>query len=266
MTEKTIKVLGILLLFTIGMAGAFRLLAPPSAVKPPTLVGNVKPSPDSAVPADQLSSASFDRQGFHSQGTPVAVPPPVAALPENGDSILNSTTNEDEILNKLRAWARRDPETALIWGQQQTNNADACFQIAQADPGRAVKLAEQLNLNKDTVSQNLAQQWAGQDLTTAYNWISAQPAGDRRDALATGLTFVWSQSEPLNAAQFVVQQMSPGPAQDEAIMMVLHQWALTDFAGASAWAQQFPDNPLRIRALNELQGIATYKQALAQSK
>ena len=193
--------------------------------------------------------------------------------PKSFDAILNSFTNENEILSKLRDLASKDPEAALIWGQQQTNNAernealtDACFQIAKTDPNRAVVLAEQFSLNNDAVLNNLAKQWAGTDLMTAYNWIAAQPSGNQRDALVTGMTFIWSQTEPANAAQFVTLQMSPGSAQDEAILMVLHQWALVDPTGAGAWAQQFPESPLRDRALNELSGIARYKQSIAQSQ
>jgi DNA-binding transcriptional regulator YbjK len=156
--------------------------------------------------------------------------------------ILNSMTNAEETLTELRKWARKDPEAAMVWGQQHPDNAernevleDACFQIAESDPERAVALAEQFNLSQDSVLENLAQQWAGKNLTAACNWITVQPAGDRRDALVTGMTFIWSQTEPVGAAQFVVRQMPPETAQDEAIMMVLHQWALVDPAGANAW-------------------------------
>jgi hypothetical protein len=258
MTDKRIKVLGLLLLFTMGMACAFRLLSP---------------SPHHTIQTDKQSFASGYHQELHSEIKPAAVLRQIESFIRSGDEILNSTTNEEEILSELRDWARKDPETALIWGQQQTNSSertevltDACFQIAQADPERAVILAEQLNLSKDVVLENLAQQWAAKDLTMAYNWIMAQPAGDQRDALATGIAFVWSQTEPVNAALFVAQQIPPGPVQDEAAIMVLHQWALVDSTGASAWAQQFPENPLRNRALNELSGMAQYKQAIAQSK
>jgi hypothetical protein len=80
--------------------------------------------------------------------------------------------------------------------------------------------------------------------------------------LATGVTFVWAQSDPAGAAQFVLQVMSTGSAQDQAVMMVLHQWALTDLPGANRWAQEFPEGPLRSRALNELSNFAQYKQSI----
>ena len=272
MTDKTIKkILVLLVLFNIALAGAFCLFLPskPAKISTENKIQSDKQTPE----AHGQSAESPVIQKPHLESSPVTVSRPTEPLPESGDEILSSATNEDEALDELRAWARKDPEAALTWGQQQTNNAernealtDACFQIAQTDSKRAVVLAEQFNLNKDVVLNNLAQQWAGKDLTTAYNWIVAQPAGDQRDALATGMTFIWSQTEPANAAQFVTQQMSPGSAQDEAVMMVLHQWALVDPTGASTWVQQFPESPLRNRALNELSGIAKYKQSIAQSQ
>lgn len=266
MPDKTIKFIGLLLLFNVVMACAFRLLSPSPLVQPPS---------DKYVQADTQSSASFYRQGFHTERNSVRIPRQVQtdSLPENGDEILNLSTNEDDVLNRLRNWARKDPEAALIWGQQQTNDAersealtDACFQIAEVNPARALVLAEQFNLSKDAVLENLAQQWAAKDLRAAYNWIMMQPTDDRRNALVAGMAFIWSQTEPAEAAQFVAQQMSPGYAQDEAVMMVLHQWALADSTGAGAWVQQFPESPLRVQALNELSGIEQYKHSFAQSE
>ena len=266
MTDKTIKFIGLLLLFNVVMACVFRLRSP----SPP-----VPPAAGNPVPAGTQSSVALYRQALHLERNSVRVsrPLPADSLPESGDEILHASTNEDEVLNRLRSWARADPEAALIWGRQQTNEAersealtDACFQIAGVNPERALALAEQFNLSQDAALENLAQQWAAKDLTAAYSWIMRQPADDRRNAMMTGMTFIWSQTEPAVAAQFVAQQMSPGAAQDEAVMMVLHQWALGDATGAGAWVQQFPESPLRDRALHELAGIEQYKHGLAQSE
>jgi hypothetical protein len=277
MADKNIKkFLVLLLLFNIVMAAAFSLFSPLKLLDHPS---ETSLQPDIKMAAVQVQPAQVpELQKPHLESKPVMVSPPVesqpvALSPEYGDEIVNSATNEDQALDELREWARKDPESALVWGQHQTNNAersevltDVCFQIAQADSERAVTLAEKFQLNKDAVLNNLAQQWATKDLITAQNWISAQPSGDQRDALATGMTFIWSQTAPADAAQFVAQQMAPGYAQDEAAMMVLHQWALVDSTGASAWVQQFPESPLRNRALNEIEGIARYKEGIAQSK
>jgi hypothetical protein len=267
MSDKTIKLFGLFLLFNVVMICAFNLLP-----KFSRLNSQNNPQRDGRIPEIRKPAAeSTDIQKSYSKRKPVVIFQPKQPLPEIGDQILNSAANEDDALDKLRGWARNDPEAALIWGQGQTNNAernevlaDACFQIAQTDPERAVMLAEKFQLSNDAVLNNLAQQWAEKDLATAQSWITSQPSGDQHDALATGLAFTWSQTEPAGAAQFITQQITPGPAQNEAAMMVLHQWALTDLTAASAWARQFPDGSLRDRALNELLGIERYKHDMAR--
>ncbi len=177
---------------------------------------------------------------------------------------------ENNFIGEVRDWARNDPEAALIWAQQQPDSddarkealIDACFQIARTDPERAVTLAEHFNLDRDVVLTNLAQQWATKDLAAACDWIAKQSDDDQRNALGTGLTLVWSKTDPAAAAQFVVQRMTPGLSQDSAVIMVLHQWALADPAGAAAWARQFPEGPLRDTALNELSNMASQPPAI----
>jgi len=56
--------------------------------------------------------------------------------------------------------------------------------------------------------------------------------------------------------RFVVKQIPPGLTQTEAAIMVVHQWALRDPAGAASWVESFPEGPIRDRAVNELKGLA----------
>jgi hypothetical protein len=254
--KNTTKILGVVLFLNIGIACALHLFP---ASKPASFF------PDTAIQADDATSQPPPAQHSSWESGPVTFRHPINPFPAGNVETTNPPASEEAVLTRLREWAGKDPESALAWGEQQPDNpernevlADACFQIARTDPRRAVMLAEQFHLNPDAVVENLAQQWAAKDLTAAYGWIAAQPADGQRNALVTGLTFIWSQSEPLNAAQFVVQQMAPGPAQDEAIIMVLHQWALADRTAAGAWVEQFPESPLRNRALNELAGLAQY--------
>lgn len=175
---------------------------------------------------------------------------------------------EANFFGEVRDWARKDPEAALAWAQLQPGTdpireealTDACFQIAQSDPKRAVMLAGQFKLNRDSVLQPLAQQWAAQDLPTACAWVAEQQDDDQRNALATGVTFIWSQTEPASAAQYVLNQMTPGSSQDAAVLMVLHQWATKDPAAAAAWVEQFPPGPMREMASDELAGLARHPQ------
>jgi hypothetical protein len=45
-------------------------------------------------------------------------------------------------------------------------------------------------------------------------------------------------------------------------MSVLHQWGLQDLPAATAWAEHFPEGPVRDRAILELTGI---RNALRQA-
>ena len=193
-------------------------------------------------------------QGLHARSTTLA------------ESLRQASKGrENNFIDEVRNWARKDPEAALAWAQQQPTKddarkealTDACFQIAQTDPERAIELAEHFKLDQDLMLTNLARQWATKDLPAAYEWISKQTDVDQRNALGTGLALVWSKTDPAGAAQFVVQQMSSGSSQNDAIIMVLHQWALIDQAGATAWVQQFPEGPVRNTALKELSNMAS---------
>jgi len=174
-------------------------------------------------------------------------------------------------LEELKRWVRLDPKAALAWAMNETDDAlrrevlvEASFQMAQADPAQAVALAERFDLGQGSgaVLENLAQQWADTDLPAAYSWALGQPAGEQRDELVGRVAFVWSRSEPAEAARLVAEQIPPGPVQTEAAMSVLHQWGQLDFAAANVWAEQFPENSIRERARNELAGIALYQSEL----
>jgi hypothetical protein len=135
----------------------------------------------------------------------------------------------------------------------------ACYNEAGHDPAGAVAAAELYSLGQGpgTVLDNLTEQWAEADFHAAYGWVEAKPAGPARDALVARVAFVWSKSQPSEAAQWLVEETEPGPDQQEAIMTVVHQWGEKDMAGASAWVAQFPAGDFRNRAMSELQGIAS---------
>ncbi len=69
-------------------------------------------------------------------------------------------------------------------------------------------------------------------------------------------------TEPAAAANFVVREIPPGSAQTEAVISILHQWALRNFDDAAAWVELFPDGEIRERAINELAGVRDYSLAM----
>lgn len=174
-----------------------------------------------------------------------------------------------EDLNQFRQWVKKDPGAAWDWALKQPDNdrrvellEAMCYEIAQdGDPARAVTLADNLRLADHGTLANLEQQWAEKDLTAACEWAVAKPAGDEKNELLERVAYVWASADPENAAQLVVEKMSPGNAQTEAVISVLHQWASRDFKGAMAWAELFPDGQIRQRAMNELSGVREYSLA-----
>jgi hypothetical protein len=151
-------------------------------------------------------------------------------------------------LNRVAAMPSRE--------QQDEALARICYEWAGFDPRAAVENAIEWELDEvPGLIGNLAQQWASADINAARDWTKLQPRGEVRSELVTRIGFVMSQDDPRAAAGYVLEELEAGEAQTEAVISVLHQWALQDPASASSWVGTFPTGSLRERALQELAGI-----------
>src|SRR6185503_15598474 len=101
--------------------------------------------------------------------------------------------------------------------------------------------------------ENMVQQWADQNESAARAYAINKPPGEERDRLLSRVALTRSKESPVDAAKLVVEWISPGEVQNEAAISVLHQWALLDPDAALAWAQLFPEESLRNRALKEVE-------------
>ena len=222
------------MLANVALAGAFHFVLPvePSAVRIET---RPAPPPIEVVPVESPSS-------------------PTVEVPTVGTKPLSP-----------REWIAQNPYAAVEWAAQLPDgeNRDAaletaCYEIANVNPAEAVALAEKYALTNHATLANLTQQWAQQDLGAAYKWVLTRREGEERNDLAARIGYVWSGSQPAAAANFVVQEIPPGPVQTEAAISVLHQWAIRDLNGAMAWVELFPDGDIRQRAIKELAGVRNY--------
>jgi len=185
-------------------------------------------------------------------------------------SLASGDVRQEFVRRVAQGWAAVDPDGATTWAasltdaeERRSTLSDVAFQIAQADPAAAVALAEKLDFGSSNGTlENLAQQWAGRDFGATLDWAIQQPAGEQRDQIVSHIAFVQALSDPAAAANLIVAQIPPGPAQDEAAMSVLQQWGMQDYQAASDWVNQFQAGPLRNRALAELSGIAQYFQSM----
>jgi hypothetical protein len=177
----------------------------------------------------------------------------------------------DLILHRVaQLWAETDSPSALNWAATLSNAderdgvlTDVCLQVAASDPAEAVKARSQFVTDEKPNAglEVLAQRWGEKDFSAAIDWALSRDASEQRDQLIARLAFVQSQTSPFEAATLAVEKIPAGAAQTEAVMSVLHQWAMRDLSAAEKWVQRFPEGELRTRAVNELAGIAKYQSA-----
>jgi len=132
-----------------------------------------------------------------------------------------------------------------------------CLALAEQDPLAAMELALKDNLTADDpgLLTSLMMQWASRDFDAAYAWTKTQEAGAWRDNIRAHLAYLRAQTDPLAAARIVVTDISAGPARDEAVISIVHQWALRAPDEARSWVETFDQGPLRQRAENEINGL-----------
>ena len=175
-----------------------------------------------------------------------------------------------QLLRRLiQLWVSSDFAGAVAWiatlpnfAEQKASFYDACLAEAGSNPAEAVHAWESFDFKDDDhVMENLVQNWAGKDLAAAQAWVNARPPSLQRDQAVARIAYVMAQTNPTAAAVYVTREIAPGPAQTEAAISILHQWAKVDLPGATAWVERFPSGPLAARAKSELAGINQYQTA-----
>ena len=136
-------------------------------------------------------------------------------------------------MNALIAWSERDARAAFLYAF-----------------GR--RLTPSITYQRDL----LFQRWAAADFEGAEDFTDRLPAGGAREALLGLLAMEAMRIDPGQAAAIAMGEMSPGESQTEAVISIVHQWAIKDHAAASTWVAGFPVGELRERAKGEIAGVA----------
>jgi hypothetical protein len=167
----------------------------------------------------------------------------------------------------LREWARHNPVEAMTWlgtaaaGETRDVVVEiVCARVAETNPAEAVSLAERYSGGCSNLLENLIHQWAEQNEPAAAAYAMSQAAGNERDRLLSRIALARSRENPAEAAKLVAEWIAPGEVQSQAAISVLHQWTTRDPHAALAWAQLFPDEVLRERALKEIANMLTPRQ------
>jgi hypothetical protein len=214
-------------------------------------------------PIAQAPVANPELAAAEKSSAPLPRLPPQRNEPKSQDlqpSVERQEPPEDP--DEIRQWTRDNPALALAWlmnaaaGPQRDAVAEiTCAQVAETDPARAAELAERYAGGNSNLLENLVFQWSDRNEPEARAYALKKPAGEERDRLLARVALSRAKTEPAEAAKFVVAEMSPGETQNEAVMSVLHQWALREPYQALAWVQLFPESDLRSRALTEIENI-----------
>ena len=240
------------LFFLLPKSPSTRVTAPPAAepvaqISPPPVQTSfpapvTQPSPKQNVPVVAANSKPVQIQ-------PAATPWNLARPLWDWRSL--AATNLELALKEAMQLPDGNKRTQIL--------ASICYGVAQSDPADAIQLAQTLHLDQQpgATIENLVEQWGSSDMVSALTWTDQQPAGSQRDAYMTRLAFVLSQSDPSDAASLVTDEIPAGQAQDEAIMIIVHQWASQSMPEAIHWLQGLNSlSPsLQQRALNELENM-----------
>ena len=183
--------------------------------------------------------------------------------------------HREQLLHRLmQTWAANDFAGAVSWiatlpslAEQKSAFDDACFAASENNPAEAIHAWESFDFKDDDhVMENIVLSWAEKDINSAHAWASARPPSLQRDQAMARIAYIMAQTKPSTAANLIIREIPPGPALTEAAISILHQWAMADLPGATAWVQQFPPGPMADRAQNELEGIAKYEADRATNR
>ncbi|TLD68628.1 hypothetical protein FEM03_21540 [Phragmitibacter flavus] len=177
---------------------------------------------------------------------------------------------EDLLRDLLSSWAERNEAALVSWiaalkdpAVRRSICSTVCLAVAEKNPSKAIALALAPGLDEHDdggLLEYLTMQWCEKEVATALEWVLEQAPGEWRDRLLARASFVLSKSDPAAAAQ-LVSGLEPGNLQKEAVMAVLHQWALKDSKAALQWAAAFPEPTLRERAFAEISNIRNLSAA-----
>lgn len=214
------------------------------------------PATSKSIPQNAPVHAAKTQDSVVSALSTPTTPEATKRLPRESSS---RSSIVDEELRHLEQEIRRAAQIENT-DERQSVLLDACTRWADYDPADAISWIRKLGLAETSSApiEQVVQKWAAADFRAALAWANREAEGPQRELVMERLAFVRAQNQPSAAARLVAEQIPAGPVQIEATISVLHQWALSDFSGASTWADQFPSE-LQTRARAELDGVARYR-------
>jgi hypothetical protein len=121
------------------------------------------------------------------------------------------------------------------------------YEVASTDPiaGLTLVVTELPDTpDRNELIKHLVLQWAAVAPADSALWANEVPDTALRERLLSNIATVWGDTDPFSAAQLAVQALTPGRAQDDAVVGIVQRWAQVDPRAASEWVLLFPEGPL----------------------
>ncbi|MCE9612833.1 MAG: hypothetical protein K8T26_01065 [Lentisphaerae bacterium] len=168
------------------------------------------------------------------------------------------------------AWVGQDAGAALAWARQLPAGQEreqavrqVAYEVSRTQPAEALQLALALPADRarDELLRHAALQWAAQDPAAAAAWATALDDSTLREAVMASIAASWAEQDPLGAAEMVTQAMSPGRAQDDALIAIVQRCTQQNPLRAAEWVSQFPETALKETAMDNLVAIWSHQDA-----
>ncbi len=175
---------------------------------------------------------------------------------------LNDAGTRQEMTDLIAvAWSEKDMPDALAWVESLPLDStkyqaltDLGYEVARVYPVGALNISLQLP-DSDTADGLLLHalaQWASENPDQSTQWALQLPPGPLREQSLSTVATVLADQDGEGAAQFAVDNISPGPDLDRAVIAIVQRWSQANLAGAATWVQSFPDSPVRDQAVQNL--------------
>src|SRR6185369_11996336 len=102
-------------------------------------------------------------------------------------------------------------------------------------------------------------EWAGQDPDAPVTWAEKMESSTLREQVFANTAISLSETDPAAAATLALQKLPPGGRQDDTVVSIVQRWAQTEPAQAADWVVQFPEGRLRDAAVENLVQIWSEK-------
>jgi hypothetical protein len=160
----------------------------------------------------------------------------------------------------LANWAISDPDAAVAWASQLTNEQDRVAvlttivrAVASSDPAAAERI-------RTTIPASSSQMHTSTSLPNDTGPAEQLPDGAKRDAVLHSLALDIAKDDPRAAAEWAIEQMPPGLELDATLRTILWDWAGKDSAAAIAWINESTTDSSR-----QTRDTATVAMSLARS-